>query len=141
MVFCQNTFVLSSVGPVHPYWRETISRLHTEKLSRNRQLQENMESRENLFWGRPQYAPPCMDVSINLKSIHSHETNGFPDEQTPHHHHAPHRIKNTRPQSTTTPFRIPPFKIVNDRAFPTRLRDSATIPPGGWRRPNTSFLT
>ena len=47
-----------SVGPVHPYWRETISRLHTEKLSRNQQLQENMESCQNLFLVHPQYCPP-----------------------------------------------------------------------------------
>ena len=42
-----------SVRPVHPYWREAISTLHTEKLSRNRRLQENLESRQILFFCAP----------------------------------------------------------------------------------------
>ena len=46
--------VFQSVGPVHL----RISRLnHTEKLSRNRRLQENKES-SNIFLMRLQYFPP-----------------------------------------------------------------------------------
>jgi hypothetical protein len=41
----------------------TISMLHTEKLSRNRQLQENMESCQKPFLVRPQYAPPFFSQS------------------------------------------------------------------------------
>ena len=41
--------VLSSVGPAHLYKREIISRLHIEKLYCNRQLQENVESRQILL--------------------------------------------------------------------------------------------
>ena len=48
-----------SVGPVHLYRRETISRLHTERLSCNRPLQENMELRQ-IFLVRTQYCPPLL---------------------------------------------------------------------------------
>jgi hypothetical protein len=56
-VFFGKTLLNLSVGPVHPYRRETIS-THTEKLSRNRRLQENMESRQNLCFVVPSVLPP-----------------------------------------------------------------------------------
>ena len=59
-------FLFLSVGPVHPYRRETISRLHTEKLSRNRRLQENMESPKS-FFVRPQYCPPLFPPQSSVK--------------------------------------------------------------------------
>jgi len=57
-------FLFSSVGPVHPYRRETMSRLHTEKLSRNRRLQENMESHQNLFLCALSIAPPFFPIQF-----------------------------------------------------------------------------
>jgi len=51
-------FLFLSVGPVHPFRRETMTRLYTEKLSRNWRLQENVELHQNLFFVLPQYCPP-----------------------------------------------------------------------------------
>jgi len=60
-------FLFSSVGPVHPYRRETMARLHTVKLSHNWQLQENIESRQNLFCA-PSVLPPLFSQSSVFQS-------------------------------------------------------------------------
>jgi hypothetical protein len=59
-----------SVGPVveDTFRRETISTLHSEKLSRNWLLQENMESSKICFLVRPQYCPPFFDASDSSES-------------------------------------------------------------------------
>jgi hypothetical protein len=51
---------IQSVWPVcrTHFWRETISTLNTEKFSRNRRFQENMESCQNPFFGAPSVLPP-----------------------------------------------------------------------------------
>ena len=56
-MFCQNTLVFSSVGPLHPCQRETIPRLHTENLSHNWRLQKRNRAK-NHFLVRPQYCTP-----------------------------------------------------------------------------------
>jgi len=47
-----------SVGPVHPYQEKLYQRYRRNFLSRNWQLQENMESRQNLFFGAPSVLLP-----------------------------------------------------------------------------------
>ena len=69
---CQNTFksVFNLLGLFveDTFRRETISTLHTEKLSRNWLLQENMESSKICFLVRPQYCPPFFDASDSSES-------------------------------------------------------------------------
>jgi hypothetical protein len=56
---------------------EIISTLHTEKISRNWRLQENMESCQNLFLVRPHFSPPS-PPPIHLKSAIKAPFSGFP---------------------------------------------------------------
>jgi hypothetical protein len=48
----------------------TISMLHTEKLSRNRQLQENMESCQKTFFGATSVCPPLFFPIQCLPDLH-----------------------------------------------------------------------
>ena len=81
--------VFSICWTCSPYRRETIPRIHTEKLSRNRWLQENMESCQNHFLVRIQHCPPlffhpvsswstlldpCQFISIMLSELVSTTT-------------------------------------------------------------------
>ena len=64
--FPKHFWNILSVGPVHQYRRETISTLHTEKLSRIGDYKKIWNRAKIFFLLRPQYCPPLPPPQSSL---------------------------------------------------------------------------
>jgi hypothetical protein len=70
-LFCQNAFCVYLLGLFIRFGEKLFQGYikHTEKLSRNRRLEENMESRP-FFLVRPRYCPPFPPNPVSSRSHH-----------------------------------------------------------------------